>query len=30
VFQPDGTIKQFISCYSNGAVPNLWDQSLAA
>jgi predicted metal-dependent enzyme (double-stranded beta helix superfamily) len=30
VFQADGTIKQFISGYSNGAVPNLWDQSLAA
>jgi predicted metal-dependent enzyme (double-stranded beta helix superfamily) len=30
VFQADGTIKQYISGYSNGAVPNLWDQSLAA
>jgi len=30
VFQADGTVKQFISGYSNGAVPNLWDQSLAA
>jgi predicted metal-dependent enzyme (double-stranded beta helix superfamily) len=30
VFQADGTIKQFISGYSNGAVPNLWNQSLAA
>ncbi len=30
VFQADGTTKQFISGYSNLAVPNLWDQSLAA
>jgi predicted metal-dependent enzyme (double-stranded beta helix superfamily) len=30
VFQIDGTTKDFISGYSNVAVPNLWDQSRAA
>jgi predicted metal-dependent enzyme (double-stranded beta helix superfamily) len=30
VFDLDGNIKNFISGYSNQAVPNLWDQSIAA